>query len=52
MQTRPLYRNLKFATNFAALRTMDELKALVDTLYNSEKLIGFDIETWYSCSDS
>ena len=52
MQTRPLYRNLKFATNFAALRTMDELKALVDTLYNSEKLIGFDIETGYSGADA
>ena len=48
MQTRPLYRNLKFANNFDSVTTEDGLKALVDALYNSDKLLGFDIETGYS----
>ena len=51
IQTKPLYRNIKLANNFDAVRTMDELKALVDNLYSSDKLIGFDIETGYTGAD-
>lgn len=52
MQTEPLYRaNFKEATNISAVESMDELKALIDILYNSDNLIGFDIETGYSGAD-
>lgn len=48
MQTQPLYRNLKFANNFDTITTQDGLKALVDKIYNDDKLYGYDIETGYS----
>lgn len=52
MQESPLYRNVEFPTNFSVVDTLDDLKALVDTLYNSDKLLGFDIETGYSGKDT
>lgn len=52
MQQSPLFRtSFKEASNVSAVESLDELKALVDTLYNSDKLIGFDIETGYSGAD-
>lgn len=50
-QTKPLYNNIKFASNFSAVQSIDELKALVDSLYSSDKVIGFDIETGYLGAD-
>lgn len=52
MQESPLYRELEFPTNFSVIDTLDDLKALVDTLYESDKLLGFDIETGYSGKDT
>lgn len=51
MQTKPVYRIFEPTKNLSAVRSMDELKKLIDTLYNSNALIGFDIETGYSGSD-
>ena len=47
----PLGKRIKFATNFAAVETLDELKALTDKLYSDDNPIGFDIETGYSGAD-
>lgn len=48
----PLYRsNFREATNIAAVSSLDEMKELVDALYNQDRLIGFDIETGYLGSD-
>lgn len=50
-QTSPLSKKINFAHNFDAVQSLDELKALVNALYEQDKLIGFDIETGYSGSD-
>lgn len=47
----PLGKRIKFANNFAAVETLDELKALTDKLYSDDNPIGFDIETGYSGAD-
>ena len=52
MQATPLARTIRFAENFAPIQKLDELKALVDRLYNGGRAIGFDIETGYSGSDA
>lgn len=51
MQTKPLFNHIKFANNFDAVRSLDELKALVDKLHREDKPVGFDIETGYSGAD-
>ena len=51
-QSTPLFKNIKFTENFSAVQDMYELNALIDKLYNEDKLLGFDIETGYSGKDA
>ena len=51
-QSSPLFKNIKFTENFSAVQDMYELNALIDKLYNEDKLLGFDIETGYSGKDA
>lgn len=47
MQESPLAKKIKFADDFQMINNLDEVKELVDQLYASDKIIGFDIETGY-----
>ena len=51
-QSTPLFKNIKFTENFSAVQDMYELNALIDKLYNDDKLLGFDIETGYTGKDA
>lgn len=51
VQSSPLYKRFNFAHNFDHVRTLDELKAMVEFLYERDRLLGFDIETGYTGAD-